>query len=194
MYLASEDLAEAHEIALSGASVIESCESPSGAGLATRGGLLLTAALARAREHDRRGAWELIREADRVAIRLGDEHVGLHTIFGPTSVAIHAVEVAVELGDGRDAVRRSHDIDMARLPAALLERRCQFLIEVARGHSQQSNERAALAALLWAERLTPAEARLNRKARTLVEALVMRARPGTGPELHELAARMRVPV
>jgi len=194
VYLCSGDLPEAHEIALSGASVIEPCMDASRARLATSGGLLLTAAVARARQQDARGAWELIREADLVAGRLGSEHVGLHTIFGPTSVAIYAVAVAAELGDGRDVVRRADNIDLVRFPPGLLERRSHFLIELARGHSQQANDQEALATLLWAERLTPDEVRLNRKARALVEELITRARPGTAPELRDLATRLRVNV
>jgi transcriptional regulator with XRE-family HTH domain len=192
VYLCSGDLPEAHEIALSGASVLETATDASRARLATAGGLLLTAAVARARQQDARGAWELICESERLARRLGSEHVGLHTIFGPTSVAIYAVAVAAELGDGRDVVRRAGTIDLVHLPPGLLERRSHFLIEVARGHSQQSNDGEALATLLWAERLTPDEVRLNRKARALVEDLVVRERPGTGPELRELASRLRV--
>jgi len=192
VYLCSGDLPEAHEIALSGASIIESAMDASHARLATAGGLLLTAAVARARQQDARGAWELIREAENVARRLESEHVGLHTIFGPTSVAIYAVAVAAELGDGRDVVRRAGMIDLVNLPPGLLERRSHFLIEVARGHSQQANDSEALATLLAAERVTPDEVRLNAKARSLVEELVVRERPGTGPELRELAARLRV--
>jgi transcriptional regulator with XRE-family HTH domain len=192
VYLCSGDLPEAHEIALSGASIIESAMDASHARLATAGGLLLTAAVARARQQDARGAWELIREAEMVASKLENEHVGLHTIFGPTSVAIYAVAVAAELGDGRDVVRRASTIDLVNLPPGLLERRSHFLIEVARGHSQQANDGEALATLLSAERVTPDEIRLNAKARALVEELVVRERPGTGPELRELAARLRV--
>jgi transcriptional regulator with XRE-family HTH domain len=192
VYLCSGDLPEAHEIALSGASLIESAMDASHARLATAGGLLLTAAVARARQQDARGAWELIREAEAVASRLENEHVGLHTIFGPTSVAIYAVAVAAELGDGRDVVRRASTIDLVHLPPGLLERRSHFLIEFARGHSQQANDGEALATLLTAERVTPDEVRLNPKVRALVEELVVRERPGTGSELRELAARLRL--
>ncbi|MGH2941747.1 MAG: helix-turn-helix domain-containing protein [Solirubrobacteraceae bacterium] len=192
VYLCSGQLEEAHEIAMSGANVIESGVDASRARLATAGGLMLTAAVARARQHDARGAWELIREAELAAGRLGSEHVGLHTIFGPTSVAIYAVAVAADLGDGRDVVRRAGDIDVVRLPSGLLERRSHFLIEVARGHSQQGNDEEALATLLWAERLTPDEVRLNCKARSLVEDLIVRARRAATPELLDLSARLHI--
>jgi hypothetical protein len=148
--------------------------------------------VARARQQDSRGAWELIREAERAAGRLGSEHVGLHTIFGPTSVAIHAVAVAGELGDGRDVIRRANEIDLMRLAPGLLERRSHFLIEVARAHSQLGDDSEALSTLLRAERLTPDEVRLNVKARELVEKMILRARQGTAPELVDLAGRLRM--
>ena len=192
VYLCAGNLSEAYEIALSGASVIQSSMDASRSRLATSGGLLLTAAVARARQQDARGAWELIREADLAAGRLGGEHVGLHTIFGPTSVAIYAVAVAADLGDGSDVVRRAGKIDLVRLPPGLLERRSHFLIALARGYSQQANDRDALTTLLWAERLTPDEVRLNRKAHALVEELIARARPSTAPDLRGLAARLHV--
>jgi len=79
-----------------------------------------------------------------------------------------------------------------RLPSGLLERRSHFLIEVARGHSQQADDRQALATLLWAERLTPDDVRLSSTACTLVEELVTRARPGPSSELRDLATRLQV--
>ncbi len=192
VYLCSGDLQEAHQIAMSGASVIESAVDSSRARLATSGGLLLTAAVARARQQDASAAWELIHEAERAAARLGNEHVGLHTIFGPTSVAIYAVAVAGELGDHRDVIRRANEVDLVRMAPGLLERRSHFLIEVARAHSEQTDDREALATLLHAERLTPDEVRLNGKARALVEKIVARARQRTTPELLDFAGRLRI--
>jgi transcriptional regulator with XRE-family HTH domain len=192
VYLCAGDLPQAYKIAMSGASVIQSGTDASAARLAVSGSLLLTAALARARQQEARAAWELVREADVAATRLGTEHVGLHTIFGPTSVSIYGVAVAAELGDGHDAVTRASDIDLMRLPQGLLERRSHFLIEVARGHSQQADDRQALATLLWAERLTPDDVRLSDTARALVAELLPRARPGATPELRDLATRLNV--
>jgi transcriptional regulator with XRE-family HTH domain len=192
VYLCGGDLPQAYKIAMSGANVVQTDTDASAARLAMSGSLLLTAAVARARQQDAQAAWDLIQEADVAATRLATEHVGLHTIFGPTSVAIHGVAVAAELGDGRTVLRRANEIDLMRLPPGLLERRSHFLIEVARGHSQQADDRQALATLLWAERLTPDDVRLNSKARTLVEELVVRARPGAGSELRGLATRLNV--
>jgi transcriptional regulator with XRE-family HTH domain len=192
VYLCGGDSPQAYKIAMSGANVIQSRTDASAARLAVSGSLLLTAAVALARQEEARSAWELVHEAHAAATRLGTEHVGLHTIFGPTSVAIYGVAVAAELGDGHDVVRRASEIDLMRLPPGLLERRSHFLIEVARGHSQQADDRQALATLLWAERLTPDDVRLSIKARALVEELLTRARRGAAPELRELATRLDV--
>jgi len=37
---------------------------------------------------------------------LTTEHADMYAIFGPTNVGIHGVQVAVELGNGHDALRR----------------------------------------------------------------------------------------
>jgi hypothetical protein len=87
---------------LSAASGLESHLDASTAHRATWGGLLLTAAVAAARQDDSGEAWELVGEAKAAARRLGTDHADLHTIFGPTSLAIQSVQVAAELGDGRE--------------------------------------------------------------------------------------------
>ena len=80
----------------------------SAAHLATWGGLLLTAAIAAARQGDSGEAWELVGEAKAAARRLGTDHADLHTIFGPTSLAIQGVQVAAELAmAGRSCAGRS---------------------------------------------------------------------------------------
>ena len=47
------------------------------------GSLLLTAALAAARQGDTSQAWELLGQGKTAAQRLGAEHADLHTIFAP---------------------------------------------------------------------------------------------------------------
>jgi hypothetical protein len=85
-------------------------------------------------------------EAKAAARRLGSDHADLHTIFGPTSLAIQGVQVAAELGDGREVLRRARFVEQSRLPPYLLERRTHLLIDVGRGHalacqiSQPSND------------------------------------------------------
>jgi len=106
------------------------------------------------------------------------------------SFEMHAVGIAAELGDSREVLRRARAVNTAPLPAGLLERRAQFLIDLARGHEQHVQDREAVATLLKAEQLTPEEIRHNAGARDLVVRLLARERRGAAPGLRELAGRV----
>jgi hypothetical protein len=183
---------DAKEVALSAASGLESHLDASATELAMWGGLLLTAAIAATREGNGAEAWELIGQAKAAARQIGRDHVDLHTIFGPTSVAIQAVQVAAELGDGREVLRRAQLVEPAALPPYLVERRSHFLIDVARGHASRADDGAAVATLLEAERLGPEEVRYNPVACELVTALLKRERRAATPDLRSLSARVGV--
>jgi hypothetical protein len=154
-FLPAGRIVEAKEVALSAAGGLERRLDASPAHLATWGGLILTAAVAAARQGDGGEAWELVGEAKTAARRLGTDHADLHTIFGPTSLAIQGVQVAAELGDGREVLRRARFVEPTRLPPYLLERRTHLLIDVARGHAHRADDPAAVATLLEAEQLAP---------------------------------------
>jgi len=192
VFLPAGRIVEAKEVALSAAGVLEPRLDASTAHLATWGGLLLTAAVAAARQGDGREAWELVGEAKAAARRLGSDHADLHTIFGPTSLAIQAVQVAAELGDGHEVLRRARLVEPTRLPSHLVERRSHFLIDVARGHAHRADDPAALATLLEAERLAPEEVRYNPIASELVMFLLKRERRAATPGLRDLSARIGV--
>ena len=189
-FLPAGRVVEAKEVALAAASGLESRLDASTAHLATWGGLLLTAAVAAARQGDGGEAWELVGEAKVAARRLRTDHVDLHTIFGPTSLAIQGVQVAAELGDGREVLRRAKSVEPTRLPSHLVERRSHYLIDVARGHAQRADDPAALATLLEAERLAPQEVRYNPIASELVMVMLKRERRAATPGLRDLSARI----
>jgi hypothetical protein len=191
-FLPAGRVVEAKEVALSAASGLESRLDASTAHLATWGGLLLTAAVAAARQDDSGEAWELVGEAKAAARRLGTDHADLNTIFGPTSLAIQGVQVAAELGDGREVLRRARYVHPTRLPSYLVERRTHYLIDVARGHAHRSDDPAALATLLEAEQLAPQEVRYNPIASELVMVLLKRERRAATPGLRDLSARIGV--
>jgi hypothetical protein len=174
VFLPAGRVVEAKEVALSAASGLESRRDASTAHLATWGGLLLTAAVAAARQSDGGEAWELVGEAKVAARRLGTDHADLHTIFGPISLAIQGVQVAAELGDGREVLRRAKSVEPTRLPSYLIERRTHYLIDVARGHAHRADDSTALAMMLEAERLAPQEVRYNPIASELVMILLKR--------------------
>jgi hypothetical protein len=192
VFLPAGRIVEAKEVALSAAGALEPRLDASAAHLASWGGLLLTAAIAAARQGDGREAWELVGEAKAAARRLGSDHADLHTIFGPTSLAIQGVQVAAELGDGHEVLRRAKHVQPTRLPLHLVERRSHFLIDVARGHAHRADDPAALATLLEAERLAPEEVRYNPIASELVMFLLKRERRAATPGLRDLSARIGV--
>ena len=110
------------------------------------GALLLTAALAAARDNDTGAAWDYLRRAGRAADRLGADRNDLWTSFGPTNVAIHGIAVAVELGDVPETIRRAEQVNTAPLPADLLERRANVFIDLGRAYVQRRDDAAATAA------------------------------------------------
>jgi hypothetical protein len=191
-FLPAGRVVEAKEVALSAAGGLESRLDASTAHVATWGGLLLTAAVAAARRGDSGEAWELVGEAKTAARRLGTDHADLNTIFGPTSLAIQGVQVAAELGDGREVLRRAKHVHPTRLPPYLVERRTHYLIDVARGYAHRANDSGALTTLLEAEQLAPQEVRYNPIASDLVMVLLKRERRAATPGLRDLSARIGV--
>jgi hypothetical protein len=122
---------------------------------------------------------------------LGTDHADLYSIFGPTNVAIHGVQVAVELGNGRDAVGRSQHVNPDRLPSSLIERRGQFLIDLAHGYVLHGDDNNAVATLLRADQVAPPqEVRLSRDIQHLTRTLLGRKRVDATPGLRELAGRV----
>ena len=181
---------ETKAVALQAADLIEPGKMQTPRSLAMWGGLLLTAAVAAARSADESAAWELLGEA-RVAGRLlGTDRADIYSIFGPTNVAIHGVQVAVELRRGGDAVRRSHHVDPDHLPPSLLERRGQFLIDVAHGYVLEGADTPAVALLLRADDIAPQEVRLSPEVHDLIRTLLGRERIGATPGLRELAGHV----
>lgn len=190
VFLSAGRLDEAKLVALGAASGLEAGLGAVTVQLAVWGGLLLTAALAAACQGDAAEAWQLLGQAATAGYQLGGDYADLHTIFGPTNVAIHGVQIAAELGDGREALRRSAGLDADRLPPSLLERRSHLLIDVARGHAQQADDGAAVATLLAADRVAPQEVRFNPVVFDLVALLLRRERRGAAPGLRTLAANV----
>jgi len=180
----------ATEVTLRAAATIEPGTMQTPLSLASWGGLLLTAAVASARAGDESAAWELLGEARAAGRILGLDHADIHTIFGPTNVAVHAVQIAAELGNGRDAVERAERVDPDHFPPSLAERRGQFLIDTAQGHSLIGDDSQAASTLLRAEQTAPEEVRFNPAAHHLLHTLLGRERRSATPGLRELAGRM----
>jgi transcriptional regulator with XRE-family HTH domain len=183
---------DTRDVVLHAADTVDPGKTAGPLGLASWGGLLLTAAVASVRKGDACHAWELLGEARMASRLLGSEYADIHTIFGPTNVAIYSVQVAAELGNGHDAVRRGKQVDVEHLPASLRERRGQFLIDLAQGHVLLGSDEVATETLLRAENIAPEEVRFNPTAHRLVHTMLGRERMGAISDLRGLAQRVGV--
>ena len=119
------------------------------------GALLLTAAVAAARDNDIGAASDYLRRASRAAGHIHADRNDLWTSFGPTNVAIHGISVAVELGDVSETIRRAEQVNTTALPAVLLERRAQVFIDLGRAYVQRRDDAAATTVFRQAEELAP---------------------------------------
>lgn len=192
VFLASGRYRQAVDTAANGANALTPLMSTDPAVPATWGALLLTAAIGAANLGDGpAAAWEFLGQARVAAAVLREDHADVHAVFGSQNVAIHRVQVATALGDPREALRRSEDVDVDRLPSSLLERRSTLLIDIARCHHLIGEHRDALAALLEADRLAPEEVRYSIPAHELAAGL-LRTPAASDPELRTLVARIQV--
>src|SRR5215469_124596 len=106
--------------------------------------------------------------------------------MSPTSraaCAIHAVAIAVELGDAGHALDLAHGVDTSGLSA---ERQARYLIDLAAAHAMRRQIGEALHDLQEAERLTPEQTRTDRVARAVARDLLQLSGPRPRPELREL--------
>jgi transcriptional regulator with XRE-family HTH domain len=153
------------------------------------GAFHLVLAIAAARDNDRVQAHEQLHIAREIAARIGEDRNDFGTEFGPTNVELHAVGVAVELGDAGEALDLARGIDPEALSA---ERQARYLLDVAQAHAMRRQVGEALRCLEQAERLTPEQTRSHRAAQTVVRDLVQLSGARARPELHQMAERFGV--
>ncbi|MEC3955619.1 helix-turn-helix transcriptional regulator [Nocardia sp. CDC153] len=161
-------------------------ESPRPEVLSLYGSLQLMLAVIAATDGNRTAARTGLAAARAAADRLGEGRNDFDTEFGPTGVAVHAVAVAVELGDAGEALDTARTVDASILSP---ERQARFLVDVARAHAQRRQAAEALDALLTAERLTPELVHTDHRAREVVRDLLQFAGRRPADELRELAGR-----
>jgi len=188
VYLAASRHAEAVAVAAAAAGDLPVRAASASQEVAAFGALLLTAAVASAKLGEAAQAWEFLGHARAAAGACGGEHASLYAVFGPVNLAVHGVQVATELGDGREALRRAELTDPGRMPAALLERRSTLLIDIARAQHMQRDQTGAAETLIEAERVAPLEVRYSGAARGLLADLLGASRPS--PALRDMAARL----
>jgi transcriptional regulator with XRE-family HTH domain len=183
-------LEQAERVAASGALAIASQMSAgTSEGVSLYGALNLVRAVVASRRGDGTTAWQAMSEAERAAAVLGADRNDFHTEFGPTNVALHAVAVAVELGESGEALRRAAAVNADSLSP---ERRARFLIDVARAYGQRRDTAAAVASLKAAYELTPEQVSYHPLVRELVRDLVRRSRRKPNRELLRFAQSIGV--
>ena len=190
-YLAASRHAEAVAVAAAAADDLPPGRNSAPEEIATFGSLLLTAAVAAAEMGEAAQAWEFLGHARAATAFYHRDHADLYAVFGPVNLAVHGVQVATELGDGREALRRAERTDPGRLPAVLLERRTTLLIDMARAQHMRRDNAAAGETLLEAERIAPLEVRYSGAARGLLGELLSTGRPSG--ELRQMADRLNWP-
>lgn len=157
--------------------------------LSLYGSLQLMLAVIAATDGNRAHARAGLTAARTAAERIGEGRNDFDTEFGPTSVAVHAVAVAVELGDAGEALDIARTVDASTLSP---ERQARFLVDVARAHAQRRQANQALEALVAAERLTPELVHTHHRAREVMRDLLQFAGRRPSDELRELAGRAAV--
>lgn len=156
-------------------------------GLSVRGAFTFVGAVAAARAGDRAEAQHFLRHAEALATRLGHDGNHVWTAFGPTTVAMHRVTVAAELGDARQAADVGQLVDVRHLPR---ERQVRHHLEVARALSRIAQRDSALATVLSVEQSAPDQVRRHFLTRELVHHWLRDSRRAPEPQLVALVRRL----
>jgi transcriptional regulator with XRE-family HTH domain len=163
----------------------------SSAYLSLYGMLFLMGAVVAARANKPAAARDLLNEGHSIAHQLGYDGNECFTAFGPTNVHLHQVAVLLDLGDGAGAISAARNVTPDGLTRLPKERRANYYLDIARGHSLAGHHDDAVSTLLTAERLFPDEIRCRPVAMDLVEGLHRSSVGSThSTEPHRLAARI----
>lgn len=157
--------------------------------LSVHGTLLLVGSMAAARFGDSSRVADYLTEATRAARCLGEDANHLWTAFGPTNVAIHRVNTAVELGNIGTVLDSGLTLNIEAVPE---ERRVRYLLDVARVYSMAGKREDALGTMLAAERIAPEQVHRHYVGRRVVTTLTRSATGKRTTELENLARRMKI--
>lgn len=176
----------AEAVALHAAEALGGITGDSLDALAIQGSLRLLTAVASIRLGDVWSARDRVREVVPMAERTGERNV-CWTAFGPTNVAMYAVSVEVEAGAASEGLRLAERIEPA--PTLSIERRVAFRLEQARGYTQRQDFSSALVLLQSASEEAPEDVKYRPAARTLLNAVVHRARGSVARQAARLSTR-----
>ena len=189
-FMRLNQLAQAEHVALAAANALEPRIARPGAPpeeLSLFGAMNLVLALIRARENDRAGAKDYIDQARAVAERNAKDRNDFNTEFGPTNVQLHALSVAIDVGDAGEALDIAAEIDPSGLSP---ERQARFWLDVGRAHAQRRQVGEAVAAIEKAEELAREQILGHRLTRETVALLVQLSGNRQPAALVELARRV----
>ncbi|ARX84592.1 DNA-binding protein [Streptomyces alboflavus] len=161
-------------------------------GLSTLGMLYLSAAMAASSE-DRttarvRAATGFLDQAEDVADRQGADLNEDWTMFGPTNVGLHRVDMLIRFEDGWSALEAADDLDEVAVHRMTRERQAGHHVAMARASLLTRQKDDAVTELLAADELAPEEVEGRPDAVNLVKDVVGRM-PNPGGQLRELAQR-----
>ncbi|MGW7786066.1 helix-turn-helix domain-containing protein [Streptomyces tricolor] len=161
-------------------------------GLSTLGMLYLSAALAASSQERTtarvRAAGDYVDEAGEVAARQGGDLDEDYTMFGPTNVVLHRMDILLRFEDGWAALEAADGLDPEALAAMTRERQAGHRVSMARASLLTRRKDDAAKALLEAEELAPEEVRGRPDTINLVKDVVG-ATPNPEGELRALAER-----
>lgn len=161
-------------------------------GLSTLGMLYLSAALAASSQERTtarvRAAGGHVDEAAEVADRQGGDRDEDWTMFGPTNVVLHRVDMLLRFEDGWSALEVASGLDREAVAGMSRERQAGHRVSMARASLLTRRKEAAATALLEADELAPEEVRGTPSTVDLVKDVVG-ATPNPGSELRALAMR-----
>lgn len=160
--------------------------------VAVWGAMQLRAAITAARRLDADEAYSRLQLAHEASGRLGDadRHDYYKLVFTRPNVAVHDVAVAVELGDGVEAVSRGATL---RLPADMpASRSGHHYLDMSRVWLWYGDRSRALAAMEKAEKIAPIMVRNHPVAQKTVRALLEAENRTYRERLRRLGARMNV--
>jgi transcriptional regulator with XRE-family HTH domain len=155
------------------------------------GSVQLRAAITAARRYDADEAWTRYAAAQEALDRLGPDAPDYYRlVFTKGNVDIHGVAIAVELGDGTEAVKRGGTLRVdPSLPAS---RAGHHYLDMARGWLWYGDRDRALAALEKADRVAPALVRHHPMARQAARTLLDQEQRGYRERVRTLAGKMHV--
>lgn len=191
VFLALGQIEQAQYVAITTAQALESQVTASAEPevLSLYGAFHLVLAVAAARDNERKLAHDYLGTAAKIAGQLGGDRDDYGTEFGPTNAAIHAVSIAVELGDAGQAIELAQQVSPRSLSP---ERQARYYLDLAQAHAMRRQIGEALHAIQEAERIAAEEIRAHSVGRAVTRDLLQLSVLRPRPELRELAERFGV--